>query len=241
MTKFVILVATFVTTLFVNFMANYLPINGITTGEVSNFYFNYFTPANYVFSIWIVIYVAQILMYFTIGFDLKRYKKYLEKIYPWLIIVDLANVVWLLAWHYKLIELTVPFMVLILLSLIQFYIITRSEKSLPQIFRFTSSVYLGWVNVATIANISAFFSAYGYSPSIISKALLVVLLMVVAIALSLVFVKSYKDYIILIIAIWAIIGIVVKFQDSATIFYGGLATVALAIATLIFLKSKKGK
>lgn len=241
MTKFVILVATLVTTLFVNFMANYLPINGITTGEVSSFFFNYFTPANYVFSIWLVIYLAQILMYFAIGFDLKKYGKYLDKIYPWLLIVNLANVVWMLAWHYKIIELTVPFMVLILLALIQFYLITRKEKSLPQIFKFTSSVYLGWINVATIANLSAFFSAYGYSPMFISKALLVVVLMVVAVALSLAFVKFHKDYIVLLVAIWAIIGIVVKFQDSATIFYGGLATVALAVASLIFLESKKKK
>src|SRR5699024_1050869 len=41
----------------VNALANLLPLNGRTTGEVSDAYSNLFAPAGFTFSIWGVIYV----------------------------------------------------------------------------------------------------------------------------------------------------------------------------------------
>ena len=48
-------------TIFVNFLANYLPINGLNSGEVSDFYQNPFTPAGFTFSIWGLIYTLLII------------------------------------------------------------------------------------------------------------------------------------------------------------------------------------
>ena len=42
----------FVAVIAVNAAANALPINGFTTGELSDRYFNLFTPAGFTFSIW---------------------------------------------------------------------------------------------------------------------------------------------------------------------------------------------
>jgi hypothetical protein len=47
---------TFALVLTVNALANILPINGLTTGEVSDSYINLFTPAGFTFSIWGLIY-----------------------------------------------------------------------------------------------------------------------------------------------------------------------------------------
>ena len=47
-------------TLIINGMANSLPLNGQTTGEVSNRYPVYFVPDGYVFSIWGLIYLSLI-------------------------------------------------------------------------------------------------------------------------------------------------------------------------------------
>ena len=47
----------FIVTIVVNGVANALPLNGVTTGELSDIYGNLFTPTGYVFSIWGVIYV----------------------------------------------------------------------------------------------------------------------------------------------------------------------------------------
>lgn len=48
----------FIGMIFVNFLANFLPINGKNTGEVSAQYPNLFVPASFTFSIWGVIYFS---------------------------------------------------------------------------------------------------------------------------------------------------------------------------------------
>ncbi len=49
-----------IATIAVNGLANALPINGQTTGEVSDRFSVYFVPAGYVFSIWGLIYLGLI-------------------------------------------------------------------------------------------------------------------------------------------------------------------------------------
>ena len=49
-----------VITLAVNALANIIPFNGQTTGEVSDRFQVFFVPAGYVFAIWGVIYLALI-------------------------------------------------------------------------------------------------------------------------------------------------------------------------------------
>ena len=47
-----------VATIVVNGLANALPLNGQTTGEISDRFQVYFVPAGYVFSIWGLIYLG---------------------------------------------------------------------------------------------------------------------------------------------------------------------------------------
>ena len=47
--------------LVMNYLANALPINGKTTGELSDSFPNLFVPAGLTFSIWGVIYILVIL------------------------------------------------------------------------------------------------------------------------------------------------------------------------------------
>ena len=49
---------TFILMVTVNALANLLPLNGLTTGEVSDSYPNLFAPAALTFSIWGVIYTG---------------------------------------------------------------------------------------------------------------------------------------------------------------------------------------
>ena len=51
-------VVALVATIAVNGLANALPLNGLTTGEISDRFDVYFVPAGYVFSIWGLIYLA---------------------------------------------------------------------------------------------------------------------------------------------------------------------------------------
>lgn len=49
-----------IATIVVNGLANALPFNGQTTGEISDRFQVYFVPAGYVFSIWGLIYIGLV-------------------------------------------------------------------------------------------------------------------------------------------------------------------------------------
>ena len=51
----------FVITVYVNGLANAIPINGKTTGELSDLYPNLFVPIGFTFSIWGVIYLLLLV------------------------------------------------------------------------------------------------------------------------------------------------------------------------------------
>src|SRR5210317_1251869 len=84
-------IVAFLATVAVNSLANILPINGITTGELSDYYGNLFTPAGYVFSIWGLIYLLlAVFSYYQYGADDALH----EKIDILFIISCLFNIVW---------------------------------------------------------------------------------------------------------------------------------------------------
>ena len=62
--QLLVIIAT-LATLVVNGLSEALPLNGLTSAEIANRYPIYFLPANYVFSIWGVIYLGMIA--FTIS------------------------------------------------------------------------------------------------------------------------------------------------------------------------------
>jgi translocator protein len=108
-------------TLLVNWLANALPINGITTGEVSDSYPVLFTPAGYVFAIWGVIYLLLLGYVIYQALPAQRENPLLQKIAPWFILNTLANTVWIFFWHYQLIPITVLLMLGVLIPLIVIY------------------------------------------------------------------------------------------------------------------------
>ncbi len=57
-TSQILVMAATLLTLLVNILANALPLNGQTTGEVSDQFEVYFVPAGYVFAIWGIIYLG---------------------------------------------------------------------------------------------------------------------------------------------------------------------------------------
>ncbi|MEQ1585662.1 MAG: hypothetical protein ABL895_07285 [Cyclobacteriaceae bacterium] len=141
----------------INALANILPINGMNTGELSALYPSLFTPAGFTFSVWSVIYL--LLIGFTIVQGSISGKSYFAELSLWFLLSCVANVSWILAWHYQYLYASVLIMLLLLFSLSKIFLLlqradlkTLSDKlliKLPFIF------YLSWICVATIANVSA--------------------------------------------------------------------------------------
>ncbi len=150
----------YVAMVIVNFLANSLPINNRSTGVISDAYPNLFAPAGPAFSIWGLIYLllAGYVIYQFVKKS-QNIENILHKINPLFISTSIANILWIFAWHYDYIGLSVLIMTTLLVLLIKIADILRIEKftTLSKILIWTPfSVYFGWITVATIANITVF-------------------------------------------------------------------------------------
>lgn len=149
----------------VNAMAVLLPLNGVTTQEVSDSYPNLFAPAGVTFSIWSVIYT--LLLLFVIYQWLPPKPKSLladppiaRKIRGVFILTSICNSLWIFAWQYFYVGLSVIIMLVFLVSLIYGSVLlarTKKTKLDYWLIRLPFSVYFGWITIATIADIIAFF------------------------------------------------------------------------------------
>lgn len=147
-----------------NAAAILLPMNGMTTQEVSDSYPNLFAPAGLTFAIWSVIYL--LLAGFVVYQWLKPAARSIiadqqisKKIRVLFVISSIFNSVWLVAWQYLQINLSVAIMLglLIVLIYINYLLANTNLTKLDYIFvRLPFSVYFGWITIATIANITAF-------------------------------------------------------------------------------------
>ena len=120
--------------LVINYLSNSLPLNGKTPGELSDLYPNYFVPAGLTFSIWGVIYTWLIVW---VGYQIaalfsesvaRKMEPVIEKSNPWFIISCLLNILWLFAWHWQILWLSVIVMTALLLTLIKLNLAVRSGE-----------------------------------------------------------------------------------------------------------------
>lgn len=235
----VIVVIALIGTLVVNYLSNALPINGQTSAEVANRLPIYFVPANYVFSIWGVIYTLLIGYGVYQALPSQRENQRLARIGYLFVLTSIANCTWLVLFQYERFPLTMIAMVVLLLLLIAIYLrldigktaVRGYEKWLVNI---PFSVYLGWITVATIANASyvlydAQWGGYG-----LSGALWAVVMLVVATAVTLTVIVTRRDIAYTTVIVWALVGIVVKQSSTPPIaITAGLMAAVLVGAVLI--------
>ncbi|MDR5658003.1 tryptophan-rich sensory protein [Serpentinicella sp. ANB-PHB4] len=216
----------FIGTIVVNFLANQLPINNLTTGEISALYPNLFTPAGFTFSIWGLIYtllgiftVYQLIVAFNTK---KKEQTFVDKIGIWNIILGIGNMSWIFAWHYLYIGTSVIIMLVMLISLIMIYRnlgIGKGSKPKKEIyFVFINfSVYLGWISIATIANITTFLVSIDWNGFGISQPFWTVIVMSIGIILGLLFIFKHNDIFYGLVINWALFGIYITRTSEGTV------------------------
>lgn len=234
----------FLGVLVVNALANALPLNGITTGELSDLYPNLFVPAGITFSIWGVIYI--LLAVFIVCQMISVIKKsaqglaFTGQIGIFFFISCIANMGWIFAWHYTMLSLSLVLMLIILGSLITIYArlyIGRSgaSKSERYMVHLPFSIYLGWITIATIANVTALLVDAGWNNFGLSGQFWAVLMIVAGIAITLIVLFTRRDIFYALVVDWALLGILLKrlADSSMQDWYVTIAAIAgLAIITL---------
>lgn len=208
-----------------NVLAVQLPLNNKTTGELSDRYPNMFTPAGITFSIWSVIYVflAGFVIYQVyVLFNGKRGTRRIVSISFYFIINCIANGAWLLVWHYQNVPLSVLIMLVMLGTLIAIH--SKLHIGLPWKplkhklwLDIPFSLYLGWISIATIANITTLFVEIEVSPFNLPASIWTMILIGVATLLTSFMVLRKRNIFFGLVVCWAFIGIILKRRQEATL------------------------
>ena len=215
-----------------NWLGIALPINGQTTGEISDRFDVFFVPAGYVFSIWGLIYLGLIAFAVYQALPAQRENPRLRRVGYLFALSCVANITWLFLWHYEVFVLTLVVMLALLLLLIAIYLrldIGRAQVSGVErwLVDVPFSVYLGWITVATIANVTVVLDYVGWNGWGISpQAWTVIMLfagLVIATAMSL----TRADVAYSLVLIWAYVGIAVKHPDTPVVAVTAWVTAAL--------------
>lgn len=208
---FVIVIAT-------NALANILPINGYNTGQISAFYPNYFVPAGFTFSIWGIIYLLLLnysisFTYFTVRKNtFPEIQKYLDAITPYYWVTCVLNASWILAWHYLQVCASVLIMLTFLYCLIRVFLIMQKQATAIKplylfLLKTPFSVYLGWISVATIANITALLVSLKWNGFGVDPVYWTLTMISIAIVLSVYFITQFKNIAYPLVVVWALWGI----------------------------------
>ena len=240
----------------VNALANILPINGMKTGELSDFYPNLFVPSGMTFSIWGVIYALLLFMviYQMVAVSGKKERFALSKNQNLVFALTcVLNVAWILTWHYQKVLLSVIVMIGLLLCLISLYngVFNAKIKKIPAriAYRVTMNVYLGWISVATIANISALLVSWNWNGFGLPENVWTIIIMVIGLIIAIL--VTLKNHVIFypLVFVWAYYGIIVKRSADVIVHKDIIITAWIAIGLLALLitnslvqacKEKKG-
>ena len=232
--------------LIVNILSNALPLNGLNTGDISDRFSVYFVPAGYVFSIWGVIYIGWIAF---VIFQFRRAQKEaprMRRLGYWFALSCVFNAAWLFCWHYELFGLSVLVMLALLSTLIISYLrlnvgrekVTSGERWSVDI---PFGLYLGWVSVATIANITSFLNYIQWDGFGIAPEVWTVIMLAVASLLGLIMARARTDIAFLLVFVWAFSGIAIKHVATAQVSIAAWAAagLALALAVLSFFRRSR--
>jgi hypothetical protein len=240
----------FLATLTVNGLANALPINGRATGEISDSLPNLFVPAGFTFAIWGLIYLMLGIWSFWQFVSAMTGREpgvgQIEKLGVLFLIASAANISWLLAWHYERFPLSLLFMFMLLASLIAMYQrldIGRVNWSIRTTVAAHTpfSLYLGWISVATVANVTAVLVAAGWNGFGISEAAWAGAVIVAAALIAVLMVLQRHDSVFALVVLWAFFGIIMariagEYQSrDVAIVAAGSAGIVLAVLVRLWL------
>ncbi|MGB4595328.1 MAG: hypothetical protein WBI14_05425 [Anaerolineaceae bacterium] len=242
----------------VNGLANTLPINGMITGDISDSYPNLFAPTGITFIIWGVIYL---LLAGHTAYQLGLFQKdkqsvkneLLDKVGTLFAISSIANIGWIFSWHYKIIPLSMIFMLVILVCLMLINIRINKEKLTTNeklFIRLPFSVYFGWITVATIANATVLLvSVVGSNLNLlgISEVAWTVATLLVGLLIGAFTTYRNRDIPYGLVIVWAYIGILIKHllaepdgfnSQYPAVIFTVVASLVVLIITLVYTHMK---
>ena len=240
-----IALALFVIMLVVNGLAGSTTIlGGVQTGEVSGIYANLFAPAGFIFSIWGVIYLL-LAVFMLRAFKVIEPKKpqlknkEMNQLVVLFSLTSILNAVWLLLWQYQILSLSVVVMIGLLITLKKIVALLHGQKmNLGEyaVVRIPFSIYLGWISVATIANVTAWLVSIEWDGLGLADTTWTVVVLIVGALIAVTKGILKRDPLYVAVFIWAYFGILYKHMAESGFggeYEGVVVTLAILLPVLI--------
>jgi|YNPMSStandDraft_2_1061718.scaffolds.fasta_scaffold00385_4 hypothetical protein len=230
----------FVCVLIVNFLATYLPLNGKSTGELSDLYPNLIVPAGITFSIWGIIYIfLAIFVIYNIIKAIKDSEFFTKTININLLfaLTSILNICWIFAWHYLKITISLIIMILFLISLTFIFLLQKkleSKNRLSFFYKVPIEIYFGWITIATIVNTTAFLVHIGWNGFGLTPQLWTIIMILVGGIICIIMLNKYNAIAYSLVIIWAFTGIIIK-RSSSKVVYNEIIITSFIIILFILI------
>lgn len=211
---------------------------GDSVGSVSADLDNLFTPAGYAFSIWGLIYLGLAVFLVFQWYALVKQKNLdvLDATGNLFLIANTANISWILLWISERPGLALLVMLVLLATLVALMFALRLETwdapfSIIGLVWWPWTIYLGWIVVATAANVSAWLTSLGWKGGPLSESTwaMVVLGVATLVYLLLIYTRNMREA--ALVGVWAFVAIAVKRFDS----HPEVATAAFVASAILIL------
>ncbi|HKL34226.1 MAG TPA: hypothetical protein VJ919_16920, partial [Tangfeifania sp.] len=156
----------------------------------------------------------------------------------WFALGNIANGLWIAAWLNEQMGLSVLLILVLLFSLIMLTIRLRLEiwDAPVRIIAFVwwpVCIYLGWIIVASVANISVFLVSTGWQGGFISAKIWTIIMIGIATVIYLILIKTRNMREAAVVGIWALAAIAVKqWQVNPEIVIAALAASAILFVAI---------
>ena len=208
-----------------NYLANALPLNNRTTGELSDSFPNLFVPAGITFAIWGVIYIL-LLVYSIVQFTGSNQIAISKISWPFGVSCVL-NALWIVFWHYGKLPYSLIVMVGILISLIIINLLIRDLHI--GIIKAAFGIYLGWICIATIANVTTLLVHYNWGGFGLSEVTWAIIMISAGALITSISVYLLNNPFIGLSVLWAFTGIILKRQSD----YRSLVVTAIVAISIV--------
>lgn len=195
------------------------PLGGMSQADISDMYQTAITPAGFTFAIWSLIYLSWIslgliiaraplttltrVMFPTMTKHIDSINVSQSVILPYSLAIGLTAI-WIVPWAYNMIGISLIIM-FVLLGVLKYTFHTSLKEHL--VFRSNVELFLGWIHIATIANITIWLVSLWFSGGGFPEVYWAIGVIGIATVLTLYYQYRYQTYIISLVFLWAMIGV----------------------------------
>ena len=228
-----------------NYYANTHPFAGQTMGAVSAKYPTLLTPAGYAFGIWGLIFLALAVYAVWQLLPAQQALSLPDALAKPLTLASAATGAWVVLFAYELILPSVGVMLLLLLGLVAAYGRARRRifaEAAPALAGVPFSLYLGWVSVATVINLTLGLRQLGWQTAEGTSVVLALGLLLAVVGLALAMSRVFRDLVFPLVVAWALVAIwVVRLREVPELGWAALAGAAVAVIGGVVLSRLGGR